>query len=74
MSSKNRRKNTDVQSLLKLVYPKTGDKRKFKQVQFYVMDCCNKGKNESINNIVSHLKYSVSINDLTEEDIQRVSN
>ena len=38
------------------------------------MDCCNKGLNESRNDIINHLKYSLLINDLIKEDLQRVSN
>ena len=74
MSSKTRIENMDVQSCLKLFYPKTAGKRKFKQVQLYLMDCCNKGQNESTNDIINHLKYSLLINDGTKEDLQKVSN
>ena len=62
----------DDQLFLKLVYPKTVDKREFKQVQLYIMDCSNKG--QKINDIIDHSKYSLLINDLSKKNLQRESN
>ena len=50
-------------------YPKQADKVKFKLVLDHVMDHCNKGSNKSMNYIISDLKYTLQILNLTLEQL-----